>query len=100
MIEVVQKEILKWSDAGSIYPTPDSSWVSPIHVAPKKGGTTVVKDKKGELVATRVQSDWRVCIDYRKLNKVTKKDHFPLRFIDQMLERLVGRSHYCFLYGY
>jgi len=41
-----------------------------------------------------------VCIDYRKLNVVTRKDHFPLPFIDQMLEMLAGHSYYCFLDGY
>jgi len=84
MMEVVQKEILKWLDARVIYPIANSEWVSPIHVVPKKGGTTVVQNKEGELVPTRVQSDWRVCIDYRKLNKTTKKDHFSLPFVDQI----------------
>ena len=100
MMEVVQKEILKWLDAEVIYPIADSEWVSPIHVVPKKRGTTVVQNNKGELIPTRVQSGWKVCIDYRKFNKATKKDHFPLPFMDQMLERLAGRSHYCFLDGY
>ena len=59
-----------------------------------------MQNKEGGLIATSVQSGWRVCIDCRKLNKAIKKDHFPLPFIDQILERLVGRSHYCFLYGY
>ena len=44
-----------------------------------------------------MQNSWRVCIDYRRLNQETRKDHFPLPFIDQMLERLAGKSHYCFL---
>ncbi|KAK8523035.1 hypothetical protein V6N13_076262 [Hibiscus sabdariffa] len=39
-------------------------------------------------------------MDYRKLNKATKKDHFPLPFIDQMLDRLAGKEFYCFLDGY
>ena len=39
-------------------------------------------------------------IDFRKLNKATKKDHYPLPFIDQMLERLCKHTHYCFLDGY
>ena len=47
-----------------------------------------------------MQNSWRVCIDYRRLNQVTKKDHFPLSFIDQMIERLAGKSHYCFLDGF
>jgi len=57
-------------------------------------------DKEGELIPTRVQSGLRVSIDYRKLNKATKKNHFSLPFMDHMLEKLAGRSHYCFLDGY
>jgi hypothetical protein len=41
-----------------------------------------------------------MCIDYRKLNKATKKDHFPLPFIDEMLERLANHAYFCFPYGY
>ena len=78
----------------------DSQWVSPIHVILKKGGTIVVQNKESELIPTRVQSGWRVCIDYRKLNKGIKKDHFPLPFMDQMLKRLAGTLHYCFVDAY
>jgi hypothetical protein len=74
--------------------------VSPIHVVPKQTRVTVVQNKDDELVPTRVQSGWRVCINYRKLNTATRKDHFPLPFIDQMVERLVGHKYYCFLDGY
>jgi hypothetical protein len=98
--EVVRKEVLKLLDAGIIYPISDSSWVSPVHVVPKKGGITVEKNENNELIPTRLVTGWRVCIDYRKLNNATRKDHFPLPFIDQMLERLAGHSHYCFLDGY
>ena len=66
----------------------------------QKTGITIVKNAKDELIPTRVPASWRVCIDYRKLNSVIRKDHFPLPFIDQMLERLVGRQFYCFLDGY
>ncbi|XP_072064412.1 uncharacterized protein [Arachis hypogaea] len=41
-----------------------------------------------------------MCIDYRKFNTATQKNHFPLSFIDQMLERLVGHAFCCFLDGY
>ncbi|KAH9716155.1 hypothetical protein KPL71_021360 [Citrus sinensis] len=100
MMEVVKNEILKLLNVGIIYPISDSKWVSPVQVVPKKSGITVVKNEENELVPTRVQTGWRVCIDYRKLNAATSKDHFPLPFIDQMLERLSGHSHYCFLDGY
>ncbi|XP_062112832.1 uncharacterized protein LOC133823987 [Humulus lupulus] len=85
MKEVVRKEILKWLDAGVIYPISDSSWVSPVQVVPKKGGITVVKNDNNELIPTRTVTGWRICIDYRKLNKATRKDHFPLPFLDQMI---------------
>ncbi|KAJ8748520.1 hypothetical protein K2173_003419 [Erythroxylum novogranatense] len=100
MKEVVKKEIVKWLDAGIIYPISDSSWVSPVQCVPKKGGMTVVTNEKNELIPTRTITGWRICMDYRKLNKATKKDHFPLPFIDQMLDRLAGKVYYCFLDGY
>ena len=100
ILDVVKKEVTKLLQAGIIYPISDSQWVSPVQVVPKKTGLTVIRNKKEELIPTRVQNSWRVCIDYRRLNQVTKKDHFPLPFIDQMLERLAGKSHYCFLDGF
>ena len=100
MKEVVRKEVLKWLDAGIIYPISDSQWVSPVQVVPKKGGMTVVPNEKNELIPQRTVTGWRVCIDYRKLNKATRKDHFPLPFLDQMLDRLAGKAYYCFLDGY
>ncbi|CAN6679646.1 unnamed protein product [Malus baccata var. baccata] len=76
-------------------PISDSYWVSPIQVVPKKSGVTVVKNAENELVPTRIRTSWRVCIDYRKQNATTRNDHFPLLFIDQMLERLAdGYSGY------
>lgn len=100
MMDVVRKEIMKLKEAGIIYPISDSTWVSPTQVVPKKSGITVVQNAEGDMVPTRVQNGWRVCMDYRKLNDATRKDHFPLPFIDQMLERLAGKSHYCCLDGY
>ncbi|XP_062103105.1 uncharacterized protein LOC133814123 [Humulus lupulus] len=78
----------------------DSSWVRPIQCVPKKGGVTVVANENNELIPTRQVSGWHVCMDYRKLNKATWKDHFLLPFIDQMLDRLAGKEFYCFLDGY
>ncbi|KAJ9544812.1 hypothetical protein OSB04_024519 [Centaurea solstitialis] len=100
MQEVVKKEVIKLLDTGIIYPISDRPWVSPIQVVPKKGGLTVVTNDNNELVPTRTVTGWRVCIDYRKLNDAIRKDHFPLRFIDQMLERLVENEYYCFLDGF
>ena len=60
----------------------------------------MIKNDKDELIPTRTVTGWRMCIDYRKLNEATRKDHYPLPFMDQMLERLVGQSFYCFLDGY
>ncbi|GJR05211.1 reverse transcriptase domain-containing protein [Tanacetum coccineum] len=98
--EVIKKEVIKLLDAGLIYPISDSPWVSPVHCVPKKGGMTVIKNKDNELIPTRLVTGWRVCIDYRKLNDATRKDHFPLPFMDQMLERLAGNEYYCFLDGF
>nr|GEZ03735.1 reverse transcriptase domain-containing protein [Tanacetum cinerariifolium] len=80
--------------------SPKVPLVSPIHCVPKKGGMTVIKNNENELVPTRLVTGWRVCIDYRKLNEATRKDHFPLPFMDQMLERLAGNEYYCFLDGF
>nr|GFB58637.1 reverse transcriptase domain-containing protein [Tanacetum cinerariifolium] len=98
--DVIKKEVEKLLDAGLIYPISDSPWVSPIHYVPKKGGMTVIKNDENELVPTHLVTGWRVCIDYTKLNEATKKDHFPLPFMDQILERLAGNEYYCFLDGF
>ncbi|KAM2504295.1 hypothetical protein PS1_038231 [Malus domestica] len=82
MMEVVKKEIIKLFDYGAIYPISDSRWVSPVQVVPKKFGVTMVKNAENELVPTRIQKGWKVCLNYRKLNATTRKDHFPLPFID------------------
>ena len=100
MQETVKAKILKLLDNGIIYPISDSQWVSPIHAVPKKVGFTVLENEQKELVQARLPTKVRVCIDYRKLNATTRKDHFPLSFIDQMLERLARHEYYCFLDGY
>ncbi|GKF32686.1 reverse transcriptase domain-containing protein, partial [Tanacetum coccineum] len=78
-------EVIKLLDAGLIYPISDSPWVSPVHCVPRKGGITVVKNEENELIPTRLVTGWR------------RKDHFPLPFMDQMLERLAENEYYCFL---
>nr|GEY29221.1 reverse transcriptase domain-containing protein [Tanacetum cinerariifolium] len=69
-------------------------------VIKKEGGFTVVENEENELIPTRLVTGWRVCIDYRKLNEATRKDNFPLPFMDQLLERLAGNDYYCFLDGF
>ncbi|GKC27314.1 reverse transcriptase domain-containing protein, partial [Tanacetum coccineum] len=98
--DVIKKEVEKLLDAGLIYPISDSPWVSPIHCVPKMGGFTVVEKDENELIPTRLVTGWRVCIDYHKLNEATRKDHFPLPFMEQMLKRLAGNDYYCFLDGF
>jgi hypothetical protein len=78
--QIVKDELHKLLDVGFIYPILDSQWVSPLVIVPKKNGK------------------WRICVDYRELNKVTQKDHFPLPFIDQVLDTLVGKRFFSFLY--
>ena len=94
MQEVVRAEVLKLLQAGIIYPISDSTWVSPIQVVPKKSGVTTVHNEKGEEMPTRLTTGWRVCIDYRRLNELTRKDHFPLPFMDQLLERISSQPFY------
>jgi hypothetical protein len=79
--EIVKDELHKLLNAGFIYPILDSEWVSPLVIVPKNNGK------------------WRVCVDYRDLNKATQKDHFPLPFIDQVLDNLVGKKYFSFLDG-
>ncbi|GJW65484.1 reverse transcriptase domain-containing protein, partial [Tanacetum coccineum] len=98
--DVIKKEVEKLLDSGLIYPISDSPWISPVHCVPKKGGFTVVANDENELIPTRLVTGWRVCIEYRKLNEATRKDHFPLPFMDQMLERLARNDYYCFLDGF
>nr|GEW70135.1 DNA-directed DNA polymerase [Tanacetum cinerariifolium] len=98
--DVIKQEVIKLLDAGLIYHISDSPSVSPVHCVPKKGGFTVVENEDNELILTRLVTGWCVCIDYRKLNEATRKDHFPLPFMDQMLERLAGNRYYCFLDGF
>nr|GEW62681.1 reverse transcriptase domain-containing protein [Tanacetum cinerariifolium] len=86
--DVIKQEVLKLLDAGLIYPISDSPSVSPVHCVPRKGGFIVVENEENELILTRLVMGWRVCINYRKLNEATPKDHFPLPFMDQIQKRL------------
>ncbi|TYK29895.1 RNA-directed DNA polymerase-like protein [Cucumis melo var. makuwa] len=100
MKEVLKKKIIKWLDAGVIYPIADSQWVSSVQCVSKNGGMTVVRNKDNELIPTQTVTRRQICMDYRKLNAVAKKDYFPLPFINQMFDRLVGKKHYSFMDGY
>ena len=100
MKDVVRTEVLKLLAASIIYPIADSKWVSPVHCVPKKGGITIVPYDKNELIPQRNVIGYRMCIDFRKLDKATRKDHYPLTFIDQMLERLSKNTQFCYLDGY
>ncbi|XP_073121926.1 uncharacterized protein [Henckelia pumila] len=100
MQEVVKAETIKLLGADIIYPISDSAWVSPVECVLKKGGITVIQNEHNGLIPIRTVTGWRVCIYYRKLNDATRKNHFPLPFIDQMLERLAGYEFYSFLDGY
>ena len=82
MKDIVKEELQKLLDVGFIYPISDSEWVSPLVLVPKNNGK------------------WRICVDYRELNKATKKDHFPLPFIDQVLDGLAGKKLFSFLDGF
>ena len=73
--------------------------MSPTQVVPKKSGVTIVQNEKREDMPTRLTTGWRVCMDYMRLKAVTRKDHFPLPFIGQLLERVFGHPFYCFLDG-
>src|SRR4051812_44000613 len=99
MKDMVTTEVLKILAAGIIYPIADSKWVSPVHCVPKKGGMTVVPNDKNELIPQQIVIGYRMFIDFRKLHKATRKDHYPLPFIDQMLERLSKNTHFLYLYG-
>ncbi|GKA20814.1 reverse transcriptase domain-containing protein [Tanacetum coccineum] len=96
-MKLLSREVIKLLDVGLIYPIFNSPWVSPVHCVPKKGGVNVVTNEENKLIPTRLVTGWRVCIDYQKLNDATRKDHFSLPFMDQMLERLAGNEYYCFL---
>ena len=97
---MVRAEVLKLLEASIIHPISNSTWVSPTQVVPKKSGVTTVHNEKGEEMPTHLTIGWRVCVDYRRLNEVTRKDLFPLPFMDHLLMRISGHSFYCFMDGY
>jgi len=82
MKDVVRKEVQKLLETMMIYPISDNSWVILVQMVPKKGGMKVIHNEKKLLIPTRTVTGWRMCIDYRKLNHATRKDHYPLPFME------------------
>ena len=80
--DIVKEELQQLLDARFIYPISNSEWVSPMVLVPKKRGK------------------WRICVDYRELNEATKKDHFPLPFINQVLDGLARKKFFSFLHEF
>ncbi|RDX91067.1 hypothetical protein CR513_26994, partial [Mucuna pruriens] len=92
LLHVVKKEVTKPLIVGIIYSILDRQRVSPVQVVPKKSKMMVIKNPQDEMMLAKIQNNWRVCFDYRKLNQATRNDHFPLLFVNQVLEKLVD-SH-------
>ena len=90
----MKEEIFKLLNVEIIYPIFDSQWVSLVHVIPKKVGVTFTMNEKVKEIQTRLAIKWQVCVNYKKLNVATKKDHFPLPFIDQILYCLASKSYF------
>ena len=78
----LKEEVDKLLKAGFIYPVETAEWVSPVVVTPKKDGR------------------WRVCVDFKPLNAATKKDPYPLPFIDQILDSVAGYERYSVCDGF
>ena len=78
----LKEEVDKLLKAGFIYPVETAEWVSPVVVTPKKDGR------------------WRVCVDFKPLNAATKKDPYPLPFIDQILDSVAGYERYSVCNGF
>lgn len=100
MKDVLRKEVIKWLDAGIMYPKSDSIWVSPTHCVPKKGGIKFLTNQKNEFTPSKNNDGWRICMDYRKLNDATRKENYAVHFIDQTLEKLSCQEYNCFMDGY
>ena len=98
--EVVRKEVIRLLDVSIIYPISYSKWASPAHCIPRHGGLDATMNKDGDLVPIRPIVGYRMCIDFRKLNRETQKNHKPILFMDRVLERLINNSYLFSLDGY
>ena len=56
MKDVLRKEVLKWLNVGFIYAISYSPWVCPVHVVPKKGGFTLNRNERNELIPIRTMT--------------------------------------------
>jgi hypothetical protein len=97
---VVRKDEIKLIEACIIYHMVDSKWVSHVHCVRKKGGITMVQNNENKLVAQRTVTGYRMCTDFIKLNKATRRYHYTLLLTDQMLEILSKHSQFFYLDGY
>ena len=86
MQDVVKKEIIKWLVVGVIYPIEENILTCAVQCVPKKGGMKVVANERNKFVPMRPMTELRFCMDYRKLNAWTEKDHFSMPFMNQMLK--------------
>ena len=100
MKDVVRKEVIRLLESGVIYPISDSKWVIPIHSIPKHGGITTIQNDKDEVLPSRTITEYKMCVDFRKLNKITIKEHQPLPFMERIIERIASNSYYCLLDAY
>ncbi|XP_049381355.1 uncharacterized protein LOC125845910 [Solanum stenotomum] len=100
MKDVMRKKVINWLDAWVVYPILDSKWVSSVQCVPKKEGMMVVTNEKNELIPIRTVIGWHICMDYMKINDATRNDHYPVSFIEQMLDRLAGQEYYFFRDSY
>ena len=100
MKDVVRKEVIRLLESGVIYPISDSKWVNPVHSIPKYGGITTIQNDKDEVLPTRTITEYKICVDFRKLNNITIKEHQPLPFMEQIIDRITSNSYYCLLDAY
>ena len=97
MKDVVRKEVIRLLESGVIYPISDSKWVNHVHSIPKHGGITTIQNDKDEVLPSRTITEYKMCVDFRKLNKITIKEHQPLLFMEQIIDRITSNSYYCLL---
>jgi hypothetical protein len=78
----VEEDLDKLLDVGFIYLIQTTQWLSPLIIMPKKNGKL------------------HICVDYQELNAQTKKDPFPLPFLDSVLDSMARHEMYSIMDGY